>query len=157
MRRGNPAHMYADSTQGLACALQLWDVACALQLSTQHEGKAVLLVHKQALRKGRRCGRDRGLRHAAAAAVEAAVRAPEREAAGTAASVGSAPTDVVYDAVVVGGGVGGLSVATQLVAKGASVLVLEKCGPHIHDSVCTVLHGCIRSQQDTIFCSQIIQ
>ncbi len=42
------------------------------------------------------------------------------------ASTGSARTDVVYDAVVIGGGVGGLTAATQLAAKGASVLVLEK-------------------------------
>lgn len=71
------------------------------------------------------------------------MRAPEREAAGSAASAGSAPTDVVYDAVVVGGGVGGLSVATQLVAKGASVLVLEKCGPRSQDSLSAVPRGCM--------------
>ena len=101
-------------------------------------------MHVQALRRGWRCGRERGLRRAAAAAVEAAVRAPEREAALTTASAGSAPTDVVYDAVVVGGGVGGLSVATQLVAKGASVVVLEKCGPRSHDSLPAAPRGCMR-------------
>ena len=37
-----------------------------------------------------------------------------------------APTDVEYDAVIVGGGMGGLATASQLVAKGAKVLVLEK-------------------------------
>ena len=72
------------------------------------------------------------------------MRALEREAARTAAHAGGAPTDVVYDAVVVGGGVGGLSVATQLVAKGASVLVLEKCGPRSHDSLFAVPRGCMR-------------
>ncbi|GIL48169.1 hypothetical protein Vafri_4859 [Volvox africanus] len=37
-----------------------------------------------------------------------------------------APTDVEYDAVVVGGGMGGLATAARLVAKGAKVVVLEK-------------------------------
>ncbi|KXZ53863.1 hypothetical protein GPECTOR_6g781 [Gonium pectorale] len=37
-----------------------------------------------------------------------------------------APTDVEYDAVIVGGGMGGLATAARLVAKGAKVVVLEK-------------------------------
>ncbi len=37
-----------------------------------------------------------------------------------------APTDVEYDAVIVGGGMGGLATAAKLVAKGAKVVVLEK-------------------------------
>lgn len=37
-----------------------------------------------------------------------------------------APTDVEYDAVVVGGGMGGLTTAAKLVEKGAKVVVLEK-------------------------------
>ncbi|GIL74812.1 hypothetical protein Vretimale_2408 [Volvox reticuliferus] len=37
-----------------------------------------------------------------------------------------APTDLEYDAVVVGGGMGGLATAARLVAKGAKVVVLEK-------------------------------
>ena len=37
-----------------------------------------------------------------------------------------APTDVLYDAVIVGSGMGGLSTAAQLAAKGAKVVVLEK-------------------------------
>ena len=41
-------------------------------------------------------------------------------------SFNQAPTDVEYDAVIVGGGMGGLTTATQMVAKGAKVLVLEK-------------------------------
>jgi len=40
--------------------------------------------------------------------------------------VTEAPTDVLYDAVIIGSGMGGLSAASQLVAKGAKVLVLEK-------------------------------
>jgi prolycopene isomerase len=34
--------------------------------------------------------------------------------------------DVLYDAVIVGSGMGGLVTATQLAAKGAKVLLLEK-------------------------------
>lgn len=37
-----------------------------------------------------------------------------------------ARTDVLYDAVIVGGGMGGLTTATQMAAKGAKVVVLEK-------------------------------
>nr|AKT95176.1 chloroplast carotenoid isomerase [Haematococcus lacustris] len=37
-----------------------------------------------------------------------------------------APTDIEYDAVIIGGGMGGLATASQLVAKGAKVVVLEK-------------------------------
>lgn len=38
----------------------------------------------------------------------------------------AADTDTVYDAIVIGGGVGGLTAAAQMVSKGARVLVLEK-------------------------------
>lgn len=37
-----------------------------------------------------------------------------------------APTDVQYDAVIVGGGMGGLTTAAKLIEKGAKVVVLEK-------------------------------
>lgn len=37
-----------------------------------------------------------------------------------------ADPDVLYDAIIVGGGMGGLTTATQMAAKGAKVLVLEK-------------------------------
>lgn len=36
------------------------------------------------------------------------------------------PEDVLYDAIIVGSGMGGLVTATQLAAKGANVLLLEK-------------------------------
>ncbi len=37
-----------------------------------------------------------------------------------------APTDIEYDAVIIGSGMGGLATASQLAAKGGKVLVLEK-------------------------------
>ena len=40
-----------------------------------------------------------------------------------------APTDFEYDAVIIGSGIGGLTTATQMAAKGANVVVLEKCVP----------------------------
>ncbi len=38
----------------------------------------------------------------------------------------TAPTDIEYDAVIIGGGMGGLATAAKLVTKGAKVIVLEK-------------------------------
>lgn len=49
----------------------------------------------------------------AAAATEAPARA-------------RAPTDIEYDAVIIGSGMGGLSTAAQMACKGAKVVVLEK-------------------------------
>lgn len=57
---------------------------------------------------------------------------PQRQAATAAAAAdapvkaGGAPTDIEYDAVIIGSGMGGLSTAAQLAAKGAKVVVLEK-------------------------------
>ncbi len=33
---------------------------------------------------------------------------------------------IMYDAIIIGGGMGGLTTASQMAAKGAKVLVLEK-------------------------------
>ena len=44
----------------------------------------------------------------------------------SAAVPSQAPTDLEYDAVIVGSGIGGLTTATQMAAKGAKVVVLEK-------------------------------
>lgn len=66
----------------------------------------------------------------AAPSVDEELEARQPVGAGTAAAsqrqAEQAPTDVLYDAVVVGGGMGGLTTATQMAAKGAKVLVLEK-------------------------------
>ena len=54
-----------------------------------------------------------------------------------------APTNVEYDAVIVGGGFGGLTVASQLAAAGRSVVVLEAfiipggSGGHFESNGCT--------------------
>lgn len=45
---------------------------------------------------------------------------------GGSAARGRAPLDELYDAVIIGGGMGGLATATQMAAKGARVVVLEK-------------------------------
>jgi hypothetical protein len=37
-----------------------------------------------------------------------------------------APSDIEYDAIIIGSGMGGLTTAAQMVSKGAKVLVLEK-------------------------------
>eukprot|EP00884_Botryococcus_braunii_P012292 jgi/Botrbrau1/21063/Bobra.0144s0062.1 len=39
---------------------------------------------------------------------------------------GGAPTDIEYDAVIIGAGMGGLTTASQMASKGAKVVVLEK-------------------------------
>ncbi|KAI3431833.1 hypothetical protein D9Q98_010586 [Chlorella vulgaris] len=41
-------------------------------------------------------------------------------------SSSAAPTDIEYDAVIIGSGMGGLSTAAQMAAQGAKVVVLEK-------------------------------
>jgi prolycopene isomerase len=37
-----------------------------------------------------------------------------------------ADTEIEYDAIIIGSGMGGLTAASQMVARGAKVLVLEK-------------------------------
>ncbi len=80
-------------------------------------------------RQPRRCsGQQRHAARCAAAAVDGEVgaRQPVRTSAAARRQAVQAPMDVLYDAVIVGGGMGGLTVATQMAAKGAKVLVLEK-------------------------------
>lgn len=57
-----------------------------------------------------------------------AVAAPEKAPSKKSAQLHSddPPTDIVYDAVIIGSGMGGLSTATQLASAGAKVVVLEK-------------------------------
>lgn len=69
--------------------------------------------------------------------------APASATTAAATSRRPAPTDVEYDAVIVGGGFGGLTVASQLAAAGASVVVLEAyvvpggSGAHFEAGGCT--------------------
>ena len=70
------------------------------------------------------------------------LRAPRR-AARVPPSAATAPTDVEYDAVIVGAGMGGLTVASQLAAAGQRVVVLEAyvvpggSGAHFERNGCT--------------------
>jgi prolycopene isomerase len=63
--------------------------------------------------------------HVAVAAASASQATPS-PAAASSSSAPSAPTDIEYDAVIIGSGMGGLSTAAQMAAKGAKVVVLEK-------------------------------
>ena len=47
-------------------------------------------------------------------------------AAGSTQAAAQAPTDIEYDAVIIGSGMGGLTTAAQMASKGAKVVVLEK-------------------------------
>ena len=62
--------------------------------------------------------------HAVRAVAETLVQ--EALPAASAAAPSRAPADCEYDAVIVGSGIGGLTTATQMAAKGAKVVVLEK-------------------------------
>ncbi|WIA41668.1 hypothetical protein OEZ86_009018 [Tetradesmus obliquus] len=75
---------------------------------------------------GANAGRSSGSRRSLACNrfINAAVKTPYPT--DTAQLTTEAPTDVVYDAVIIGGGMGGLTTAAKLVAKGAKVVVLEK-------------------------------
>jgi prolycopene isomerase len=64
--------------------------------------------------------------HVVAAAAASATPATPSSAASSSSSAPSAPTDIEYDAVIIGSGMGGLSTAAQMAAKGAKVVVLEK-------------------------------
>ena len=61
---------------------------------------------------------------------EAAVRARVTEAPEqkwhSATTTGGPDPNVLYDAIIVGGGMGGLTTASQMASKGARVLLLEK-------------------------------
>lgn len=84
---------------------------------------------------------------------EAGVRVPDTEF--------RAPTDIEYDAVIIGAGMGGLTTASQMASKGAKVVVLEKCArpsvspaPSVHSSLyrlhpCTTTHPCTASHPIT--------
>lgn len=63
-------------------------------------------------------GRTACVRHVCCASATATRPAPRQRE--------RAPEGVDYDAIVIGAGMGGLTTATQMAAKGAKVLVLEK-------------------------------
>jgi cation diffusion facilitator CzcD-associated flavoprotein CzcO len=51
---------------------------------------------------------------------------PRAHASSAGQHTAAPPSDVEYDAVIIGSGMGGLTTAARMVAKGAKVLVLEK-------------------------------
>ena len=59
-------------------------------------------------------------------AIWAAIAEPPVQKAQKACKAPGPDPSILYDAVVVGGGMGGLTTASQMAAKGAKVLVLEK-------------------------------
>lgn len=50
----------------------------------------------------------------------------------------TASQETLYDAIIVGAGMGGLTTATQMAAKGAKVLVLEKQAPGLWPNACMI-------------------
>ena len=66
------------------------------------------------------------LRRKHEATVRARVAEPAARYPKTAHESGSPDPNVLYDAIIIGGGMGGLTTASQMAAKGAKVLVLEK-------------------------------
>lgn len=61
-----------------------------------------------------------------ATTIKARVAEPLVQDAPTAQKLSGPDPNVLYDAIIVGGGMGGLTTASQMAAKGAKVLVLEK-------------------------------
>lgn len=60
------------------------------------------------------------------AAVRAHVAETTEQKPQPAQAQGTPDPNVLYDAIIVGGGMGGLTTASQMASKGARVLVLEK-------------------------------
>ena len=107
----------------------------------------------QAKRRTHACQAARAAAAGAAATVQEAPAAEAKELrTGVAAphTAHRAPADVVYDAIVIGSGIGGLTTATQLAARGARVLVLEKCAVILPDATafCSIVacmaRACLR-------------
>lgn len=59
-------------------------------------------------------------------ATRARVAEPPVQKSHRAAQEAGPDASILYDAIIIGGGMGGLTTASQMAAKGAKVLVLEK-------------------------------
>ncbi len=59
-------------------------------------------------------------------AIRARVAEPPAQKARRASKEEGPDANTLYDAIIIGGGMGGLTTASQMAAKGAKVLVLEK-------------------------------
>lgn len=75
--------------------------------------------------RAHQCSTRRRISRPPVAALSAAAM-PAQHQQPVATKHGGAPTDIEYDAVIVGSGMGGLTTACQMAAKGAKVVVLEK-------------------------------
>ena len=84
-------------------------------------------------RKRAACGRQ--LCTKAIAAPDAPAAGPKSKASQDVHVSDVPPTDFLYDAVIVGSGMGGLTTATEMASKGAKVVVLEKYATPIFTSV----------------------
>ena len=66
------------------------------------------------------------LRRRLEVAIRARVEEPPAQKAHRALKEEGPDANTLYDAIIIGGGMGGLTTASQMAAKGAKVLVLEK-------------------------------
>lgn len=96
---------------------------CSSTTGTAGARRPAAVAGRQARRQAAAAPR-RQRQHVAVAAASASQATPSPAASSSSAP--SAPTDVEYDAVIIGSGMGGLSTAAQMAAKGAKVVVLEK-------------------------------
>jgi heterodisulfide reductase subunit A-like polyferredoxin len=94
-----------------------------------------------------------GRRHFATATASAPLAAAEKKpkASQDVHVSDNPPTDVLYDAVIVGSGMGGLATATQMASKGAKVVVLEKCLSILYSSLPLYSSACPFSLIQTEF------
>ena len=66
------------------------------------------------------------LRRRLETAIRARVAEPPAQKVHRASKEEGPDANTLYDAIIIGGGMGGLTTASQMAAKGAKVLVLEK-------------------------------
>lgn len=109
--------MNRDLSNGIRKDRHDWSIL--MQASTQ-KGQSHQRHCKKQRCSSKRAGHSRS-------SIVCSVAAPEKEASRPQRLHSDDPsTDVLYDAVIIGSGMGGLATATQLASNGAKVVVLEK-------------------------------